>query len=239
MSVELDSPPAISDEARAHAADLVACLAQVADLAYRVGIDLDIHLDFAGTIASGIAGGLDIVRDMSVARIRAHVGGITRDLDIVRPFVRDLARDFDHNPDRGDARVFARVHVRILARELDRVLDRAQTTAAALIISLDREGVGRAGGMVQTVSRDAAVGQVRRRQSRGAQRLTGLTVRCLPSQYRARYREEYGSELYELACVSHRAQWQYAINLMIRTWPLRRELRRAACDSAPRRRWAE
>ena len=50
-----------------------------------------------------------------------------------------------------------------------------------------------------------------------------------------RYQEEYEAELYELANVSRRTQWRYAVNLLITAWPLCRELRRAERQAVARR----
>lgn len=79
----------------------------------------------------------------------------------------------------------------------------------------------------------------RESQSRGhvevsgfALRLTRIAVVFLPRPFRARYREEYAAELYELSFVSRRAQWRYALNLLAAAWLLRRALARAARQPA-------
>lgn len=70
---------------------------------------------------------------------------------------------------------------------------------------------------------------------RAALRLTELAERALPRAHRARYREEWRAELYDLAGVSRRAQWRYAVNVLITAWPVHCELRRADRHSAARR----
>jgi hypothetical protein len=61
-----------------------------------------------------------------------------------------------------------------------------------------------------------------------------IAIRMLPASDRARYCDEYRSELYELAAA--RASWWsqllYALRLLDRTWVLRAELRSSAAERA-------
>jgi hypothetical protein len=65
---------------------------------------------------------------------------------------------------------------------------------------------------------------------RAARRVAGLAARVLPAMHRARYRDEYRSELHDIASTG--ASWleqvAYAIRLLNRSWELRYELRRPA-----------
>lgn len=73
---------------------------------------------------------------------------------------------------------------------------------------------------------------------------SACAVRLLPRAERPKYVEEYHSELYELARISRRAQWAYAVRLLVCSPLIRRELRREKTQgqrarsrrpSAPRR----
>lgn len=64
--------------------------------------------------------------------------------------------------------------------------------------------------------------------SRSAQRLTTLASACLPRSHRARYREEFEAELYDLARISRPAQWRYALMISLTAWRLRQAVCRAA-----------
>ena len=59
-----------------------------------------------------------------------------------------------------------------------------------------------------------------------AQKLVDRATQILPAQHRIRYRDEYRSELYELAAskASRLAQFMYAVRLLDRAWILRAEL---------------
>ena len=65
-----------------------------------------------------------------------------------------------------------------------------------------------------------------------ATRAAVAAARLLPLAARARYAEEYRCELYDLAQVSRRAQWAYSFRLLACALPMRRELRRDACEVA-------
>jgi hypothetical protein len=64
-----------------------------------------------------------------------------------------------------------------------------------------------------------------------AGRVTTVAARLLPCAERLRYVEEYRAELYDLARISRRAQWAYAVRLLMCALPLRRELRRDAREA--------
>lgn len=71
------------------------------------------------------------------------------------------------------------------------------------------------------------------RPMRAARSLADLTTRVLPARHRIRYRDEYRSELHELA-LSGASRWQQlacALRLLDRAWVLRAELREAALKS--------
>lgn len=80
----------------------------------------------------------------------------------------------------------------------------------------------------------APVRRAERRCSKAAQRLLGSAARMLPTGDRARYAEEFGSELAEISRAGggRRAQLAYAVLQVLSAWQLRRELQ------APRRRRA-
>ncbi len=63
-----------------------------------------------------------------------------------------------------------------------------------------------------------------------ARRLADIAARVLPAAHRARYRDEYRSELHDIAATGA-SWWQqvaYAVRLLDRSWELRYELRRSA-----------
>ncbi|MFI7074968.1 hypothetical protein [Micromonospora sediminicola] len=67
------------------------------------------------------------------------------------------------------------------------------------------------------------------RRSPSAERLVGAAVRVLPAEHRSRYRDEYLSELYDIAAAGA-SRWSllaYALRLVDRAWVLRAELRDA------------
>jgi hypothetical protein len=77
--------------------------------------------------------------------------------------------------------------------------------------------------------------EVRQRQSaQNTGRLINTVALILPGRYRARYVEEFHSELYELALngASRRQQLWYALRLFDRAWVLSAELREAALRRA-------
>lgn len=65
------------------------------------------------------------------------------------------------------------------------------------------------------------------RPARAARALTDVVVGVLPAEHQGRYREEFSSELYELAAAggSKWMQVAYAVRLLDRAWVLRAELR--------------
>ncbi|MFJ8691042.1 hypothetical protein [Micromonospora wenchangensis] len=65
------------------------------------------------------------------------------------------------------------------------------------------------------------------RRSPSAERLVSAAVRVLPAEQRSRYRDEYRSELYDIAAAGA-SRWSlltYALRLVDRAWVLRAELR--------------
>lgn len=64
------------------------------------------------------------------------------------------------------------------------------------------------------------------RRSPSAERLVSAAVRVLPAEHRSRYRDEYRSELYDIAAAGA-SRWSllaYALRLVDRAWVLRAEL---------------
>ncbi len=69
---------------------------------------------------------------------------------------------------------------------------------------------------------------------RAAGRIAGLAARVLPASHRVRYRDEYRSELHDIAAAGA-SWWQqvaYAIRLLNLSWELRHELRRPTARRA-------
>lgn len=191
------------------------------------------------------------------ARVLAHALSDTRALDRALAdaagFAAAVLDSIACALDEADAAALelARAHASDLARACNRACNRAEMLARA-------DGVVRVLVLTQTLAtqmraqcRDVAdlIGdlehsaesafalapQQRVQVSRMAMRITGMATGILPHEAQARYREECGVELYELARISRSAQWRYAANLLGTAWPLRRELRRAGLTPVPRR----
>lgn len=158
--------------------------------------DLDRH-SRARTLA--LVGVLSDARD----RVRALAGALAdardrvrlRDLD--RPLAHGLARDLDR------ARAHARALAFALANNLAHAVGRVLSLAPLAVI----DGSG--------ANVDTAV------PSRGCRRLVTLVVRVLPAGQRARYAEEFRTEMGELP---RDKQLGYGLRLLIRSWTLRRVL---------------
>lgn len=200
--------------ARAHR--LAGDLARASDSAG----DLALASDFARDFARELADALD--RDLTFARIggvahanarnlgRALVRASDRTSDLVSDLVRARERASGLPVDR--ARDLAAVLA--LSEDLIRALDRARDRAIA---PAGQEGVG--GG--------SAVGQTAVRVAPTAKRLAGAAARLLPAGDRARFAEEFGSELWEIARAGgrRRRQLMYAARQVGSAWRLRRALR--------------
>lgn len=130
------------------------------------------------------------IRDRAVvcdlARRLAGYLALARDFD--RPRTRELVR----------ARNLARALARALSRGYDGELDRARTRADHIVAVLEER---------RRPLQDSAAAEAVRRvtPARAAVRLADRAVRALPVDSRCRYREEFGSELYELAAAG--ASW--------------------------------
>lgn len=225
------------DLAHAHASYLASDLAHARDLTHA--------RDLARELAS------DIDRALALAKTRSRDLGdaLDRTLDLIHPQGVDLARSFDRtlNLIRTLNLAHAQAQALDLAPTVDRVLDRAldidHTLDLARDIShtIDGDGesdIARLADVVQRlfaagrllVNRPASAARTRRvGTARLAGRVADLATRVLPPQHRARYGEEYRSELYELAAagITRRGQLTYAIRLLDRAWVLRAELREA------------
>ena len=146
--------------------------------------DLVLALDHARFIA------LDRPRARARALDRAHARALdlvgTLDLGRARALARNLAFARARALDRDHAPV---LHVRDRGRALDRALDHAHGCAVALVSALDHD---------RTFGRSRARREAGRVAYSAARLLVGA-ARLLPAADRARYAEEYRSELWELA----------------------------------------
>lgn len=206
--------------------------------------------DSVRELASELASARDLA--FALARDRDHGSALARARDRNREYelARALARELDHantlavelRRARGldPARVrevsftLARAHARARALDLPRirVLDRAR----ALVRDLDRH-LDRASTLVGDLAHSLACDSERtpREPMLLAGRLLAVAAWMLPAGDRHRYREEFWSELAEIASAGgcRRAQLGYAIRqVKSASWSLRAELR------APQRRGA-
>ena len=239
------------DQAHAAAHDLRERLADACALALRLdrdpGLTRDLHRDYllAGQLVvmlGNLGREAHDLRRNAVFDLDAAAGGDTADL--VRSRVASLSYGLGRL--RGSAHALGpaldadRTHARRLAPILDTALDRARARGLAL-------DVDPTPGFARDVAGSAADAQwlchrlvdwsasadllpataVQRRQARTAGRLTAVAVRVLPVQHRARYREEYLAELYDLAAmgVPRWGQLVYSLRLLDRAWMVRAELR--------------
>lgn len=167
----------------ASARDALARVTVADDLAHNLGRNLDAVL--------ALARDLDRARAPDLALYGDLARNLARDLDRARDLAHDLALDLDRARDL--ARDLARALVegdlaRVLAAA--RVLDAARSTARDLAHDLDRVGF-----------RADAAARWRRpvRVTPPAWRLAAAAGWLLPVAARARYREEYHCELWDLA----------------------------------------
>jgi len=182
--------------------------------------------------ARGVADNLADARAdaMGLLRALARVGAVASDLD------RSLSGDYTNAADcvRLTAELVsgAGTLAHQLANHLegDLALSHVGGLARVLATSLfdTRRHVSKVGDLVQVLSApNHDVGGI-------AGRVTGVAVRVLPARHRERYRDEYGSELHELAAAGT-PRWRqiaYALRLLDRSWVLRAELRTPAVSKA-------
>lgn len=135
------------------------------------------------------------------------------DLDVVRHLLHDL--------DVAVARAYARAHDH----------DHDRTLALDLALDITRVLVAELKGAQSPARHEGVFIRV----SPPAARLADTAAKLLPRAERFRYAEEYHSELHELARISRRAQWAYAVRLLGWAPSLRRELRRDANEAVPGR----
>ena len=149
------------------------------------------------------------------------------------------ARDLARAHDLARARALNRVIASVIARVIARVLTRARVIARALDRDLPAD-LADTLDFVSTLARDLALARAVRGQ-RGAGRVVPLAgrllaaaARLLPAGDRARYAEEFRSELTEIARAGagRRRQLAYAARVVMSARRLRADLR------APRRRRA-
>jgi len=180
--------------------------------------DPDVRCARIGTLdlnrARASALGLDRALDGDLNLLFAH------DLAYVRDLVRDLARDLGRARDRARARDIG------LDIDLDPDIDRAVRLAGVLESLPER---ARRLGRVDALDGQQDAG---RRVVPSAGRLLAAAARLLPAGDRGRYREEFSSELWDLAQVGggRCQQFRYTGSQIVRLVQVR------AAVLAPRRR---
>jgi hypothetical protein len=174
------------------------------------------HLALARDLAEALD--LDPERALVLARVLAR----TRSRDGAQAHAHVLARARLRMPHLAPYLAHARDLALALTSGPDPTLDRARTLARALRTASRNVGVAQ-GGSGTVGSRNVA-------PATGAVRLIRGAVRVLPAEHRDRYRDEFDSELYELAAAgaARAAQLAYALRLLDRAWILRAELRECA-----------
>jgi hypothetical protein len=188
------------------------------DLARVRAVDLDyaLDLDHAVDSARAIHRAIDYVCGFGQFDRSADLA-LRRELDSARDLAHALGRDLnrcclDSTLAAHHRRALDRANnrARVLARDLDRTCDRARARA---------NGCGQPGA---------------RRVAPSARRLAVAAARLLPAPERARYDEEFRSELWEIAQAGgrRREQLAYAVRQLVAARPLRAGLR------VPRRRGA-
>ncbi|HEX6074136.1 MAG TPA: hypothetical protein VFZ32_02605 [Micromonosporaceae bacterium] len=211
--------------------------------------DLRRDIDLARELAYYLVSDIDPLHELGpdIARARELARSCARNLD--REIVR--ARNFDRHivsaRNLASARNLGRVHARA-ARDLASIRDLlkahslARTRAGQLDVVL-RSAVRKADLLYRTWKgrgpQNPAVSSTAPerppvRPRRVAIRAADIAAKALPVAHRARYRDEYQSELYELAAAgaSWWQQMRYAIRLLDRSWELRYELRKPAARRA-------
>jgi hypothetical protein len=197
----------------------------------------------AGDIADALAS--DLTRARDIASTLYFTIGLDPDSD------RDLVRDLDRARDRASGIASNLARARTLpsdltrARALASTLDRARGQALQLERGLDRDhyyALNLAGGLCTALESAGAsalvvISALEQAHARGlanglglvggsARRLAAAAVRLLPAADRARYAEEYLSELQDLARAgeSRRRQAAYALRQLRSALVLRGEL---------------
>ena len=148
-------------------------------------------------------------RARHLARTITHAFGHDFDRDLVHVQGLDYARTRDHHRD-----LF-----RIVANGPRRNSDRDPEVLCYAAVRLYVQLMSLAPG--------SNAPRERTRVSAIASRVTAAAAALLPVPSQARYREEFASELLEMAAVSRRAQWSYAFGVLAAVWPLRRRLKRS------------
>jgi hypothetical protein len=163
-----------------------------------------------------------------------HESAVTSALDCARTIDCALAQAVDLDVDVDLTFAFAktldRTHTLVmhldsaLAADADGDLDSTVTEVVSALEALSRVAP----------APTKAHGETQVKTVRLAGRLVQFATRALPPQHRARYRDEYRSELFELAAAgtSGRGQLIYALRLLDRAWVLRAELRESVARKA-------
>jgi hypothetical protein len=206
--------------------------------------DLRRDIDLARELAYYLVSDIDPLHELGpdIARARELARSCARNLD--REIVR--ARNFDRHMvsarNLASARNLGRVRELASIRGLLKAHSPARTRAGQLDVVL-RSAVRKADLLYRTWKgcgpQNPAVSSTAPerppvRPRRVAIRVADIAAKALPVAYRGRYRDEYQSELYELAAAGA-SWWQqmlYAIRLLDRSWELHYELRKPATRRA-------
>lgn len=197
----------------------------------------------------GLARAIDLARDLAIDLAvdlgRAH--DLDRDLSLDRARIRACANDLDNAVARAIVRASDLVHANDLTIDfgLDNIYDlvrnlgRDLTRDLDLAIDGDPVSVGDLNRDLGTIDSDAHLDTIKELREASpvapvAGRVLAATALLLPERDRARYAEEFRSELWEIALADRRrrSQLAYAARQVKSAWLMRAELR------TPRRRGA-
>ena len=181
-----------------------------------LGLDRNVDLD----------GDCDLSRVLDLEHVIDPVSDRDRDLDL--PNALDRTRDLVSAFDRARAGIstllndLSRVSIRARDLAVVRQRDDESTRVINLVRDLNLDG-NRDSDLAGTVQEQDREGRV----APSAGRLLTAAAKLLPAADRARYAEEYRSELWEIAHAGQprRRQLHYASRQLVSSWRLRAELR--------------
>jgi hypothetical protein len=178
-------------------------------------LDHDLDRDRVIHVARHLDRTLNSARALDLDRGRDRVLDLARDLERASHLAQDFVRELDNN----FVHTFERDHLAKLSRNLARDVDRACTSTSTLVYEFDQ--------VLVPNHTSAWIPGEQRRTAPSARRLLRGAVRMLPLSNRARYAEELGSELTEIALAGggHRVQMAYAARQVTSAVQLRRELK--------------
>jgi hypothetical protein len=220
------------DRAFALALELRSALDRAHDLAAHLAEDCDVNPDHIRELALVHAHAGDLARKLHHGLAR-RIDGDSVDVDHVADAARDLVGSLDHDLHRNLYLDFDRAGARDLARPRSRDLLRACFDARDLVSSLENTSNGTALGAPRA---DKAAAQRPARQvAAPAKGLVAAAARLLPAADRTRYREEYRSELWDLAAIGagRSKQVGYAARQLLGALPLRYAVQAARPRRAP------